>query len=46
MAACRLPLARGFDVSRSVDARDCAIQKEGLIAALADPLIIAAFLAP
>lgn len=45
-AACRLALALGVDVSRSVDARDYAIQKEGLIAALADPLIVAAFLDP
>lgn len=46
MAACRLALALGLDVSRSVDARDYTIQQEGLIAALADPLIIAAFLEP
>lgn len=45
-AACRLALALGIDVSRSVDARDYAIQKEGLIAALADPVIVAAFLKP
>ncbi len=45
-AACRLALALGLDVSRSVDAADYAIQKEGLVAALADPAIVDAFLKP
>lgn len=45
-AACRLALALGIDVSRSVDARDYAIQKDGLVAALADPVITDAFLKP
>lgn len=45
-AACRLALALGIDVSRSVDARDFAIQRDGLLAALADPVIVAAFLKP
>ena len=45
-AACRLALALGIDVSRSVDARDFAIQRDGLLAALADPVIVAAFLEP
>jgi hypothetical protein len=33
---CRLALALGFDVSRSVDALDYAIQRDGILAALAD----------
>jgi len=45
-AECRLALALGIDVSRSVDERDYAIQREGLLAALADPVIVAAFLSP
>ncbi len=45
-AECRLALALAFDVSRSVSARDYAIQREGLLAALADPVVIAAFLHP
>lgn len=45
-AACRLALALGIDVSRSVDARDYAIQRDGLLAALADPVIVDAFLKP
>ncbi len=45
-AACRLALALGIDVSRSVDARDYQIQRDGLIAALADPVIQEAFLKP
>lgn len=45
-AACRLALALGIDVSRSVDARDFAIQRNGLLAALADPVIVDAFLRP
>ncbi|MEI2807978.1 MAG: DUF1194 domain-containing protein [Albidovulum sp.] len=44
--ACRLALALGIDVSRSVDARDYAIQREGLLAALADRVIVDAFLKP
>lgn len=34
--ACRLALALGFDVSRSVDARDYRVQMDGIIAALHD----------
>lgn len=45
-AACRLALALGIDVSRSVDARDFAIQRDGLLAALSDPVIVDAFLEP
>lgn len=45
-AGCRLALALGFDVSRSVDAADYAIQRDGLLAALADPVIVDAFLKP
>ncbi|HMO07410.1 MAG TPA: DUF1194 domain-containing protein [Paracoccaceae bacterium] len=41
---CRLALALAFDVSRSVDGRDYDIQREGLLAALADPGIRGAFL--
>lgn len=43
---CRLGLALGFDVSRSVDDGAYAIQIEGIRAALADPEIRAAILAP
>ena len=43
-AHCRLALALGFDVSRSVDARAYALQAEGLQAALADAQIRAAIL--
>ncbi|WP_413868184.1 DUF1194 domain-containing protein [Albidovulum sp.] len=46
LPACRLALALGIDVSRSVDARDYAIQKDGLLAALADRVIVDAFLKP
>lgn len=35
-SACRLALAMGFDVSRSVDARDYRVQMDGIIAALYD----------
>ncbi|MEZ5888086.1 MAG: DUF1194 domain-containing protein [Paracoccaceae bacterium] len=45
-ADCRLALALGFDVSRSIDARDYEIQRDGLIAALQAPEIRDAFLAP
>ena len=34
--ACRLALALGFDVSRSVDARDYRLQVDGIVAALFD----------
>lgn len=44
--ACRLALALAFDVSRSVDAADYAVQRKGLVLALADPEIRAAFLRP
>ncbi|MBN8292367.1 DUF1194 domain-containing protein [Rhodobacter sp. NTK016B] len=37
--ACRLALALGFDVSRSVDAADYRIQIDGIVAALFDPTI-------
>ncbi len=43
-AGCRLGLALGMDVSRSVDARDYEIQQQGLIAALKAPGIRRAFL--
>lgn len=45
-AECRLALALAFDVSRSVSAGDYAIQRDGLLAALADPAVVAAFLLP
>lgn len=45
-AECRLALALAMDVSRSVDAKDFAIQTEGLATALEAPEIIAAFFAP
>ncbi len=44
-AGCRLGLALGMDVSRSVDARDYAIQQQGLADALRAPEIRRAFLA-
>ena len=44
-AGCRLGLALGIDVSRSVDARDYAIQQQGLADALRAPEIRRAFLA-
>lgn len=44
--SCRLALALGFDVSRSVDAADYRIQIDGIIAALSDPEIRAAMLEP
>ncbi len=43
-AECRLALALGFDVSRSVGPGDYAIQRGGVVAALADPGIRRAFL--
>ncbi|MCV2868191.1 DUF1194 domain-containing protein [Defluviimonas sp. WL0002] len=42
--ACRLALALGFDVSRSVDVQDYAIQRDGILAALAAPEIVRALL--
>jgi hypothetical protein len=45
-AECRLALALAFDVSRSVSARDYIIQRDGLLAALADPAVVSAFLSP
>jgi hypothetical protein len=45
-AACRLALALGFDVSHSVSPKDYRIQRDGLVAALRDPGIRAAFLKP
>ncbi|MFN3972958.1 MAG: DUF1194 domain-containing protein [Gemmobacter sp.] len=42
--ACRLALALAMDVSLSVDDRDYAIQQQGLIAALQDAEVRAAFL--
>jgi hypothetical protein len=45
-APCRLALALAFDVSRSVDAADYAIQTEGIRAALTDPEIVLALLGP
>lgn len=44
--SCRLALAMGFDVSRSVDAQDYRIQMDGIMAALVDPEIRAALLEP
>ena len=44
--ACRLALALGFDVSASVDAADYAIQRDGIVAALAAPEVRRAFLEP
>lgn len=43
---CRLALALGFDVSRSIDAAGYELQIGGLIGALFDPEIRAALLAP
>lgn len=45
-AECRLALALGFDVSRSVNDADYAIQKQGLLAALDAAPIRAALLRP
>lgn len=45
-AGCRLALALGFDVSRSIDARDYEIQRQGLMAALQAADIRRAFLVP
>jgi hypothetical protein len=43
---CRLALALGFDVSRSIDAAAYELQLGGLLAALFDPEVRAALLAP
>ena len=43
-AECRIALALAVDVSRSISADDYAIQRGGLIAALADPGVQSAFL--
>jgi hypothetical protein len=45
-AECRLALLLGFDVSRSISSTDYEIQRSGLLAALADPAVRAAFLKP
>lgn len=45
-AECRIALALAIDVSHSVDATDYEIQRNGLIDALADPQVKAAFLGP
>lgn len=45
-AGCRLALALGFDVSKSVSAHDYEIQRGGIIAALRDPAVRDAFLQP
>ncbi len=45
-AACRLALALALDVSRSVDAADYAVQRDGLLAALADPEVRRAVFQP
>lgn len=46
LAECRLALALAVDVSRSVDARDYAIQTEGMAIALEDPEVRAAIFGP
>jgi hypothetical protein len=45
-AQCRLALALALDVSSSVDAREYALQKEGVARALEDPDVRAAILTP
>lgn len=45
-AGCRIALALAFDVSRSVSNKEYGIQVSGLVAALADPVVRAAFLRP
>jgi len=42
--ACRLALALGFDVSRSVDATDYDAQRDGIVSALRDPALRALLL--
>ncbi len=44
--ACRIALALAVDVSRSISPGDYAIQREGIVAALEDPEVRAAFFAP
>jgi hypothetical protein len=44
-AECRLAMTIGMDVSASIDAREHALQRQGLAWALADPDVIDAFLA-
>lgn len=46
VAGCRLALALGMDVSRSVNAREYALQVGGLVAALQNDTIRTAFLQP
>lgn len=46
LADCRLALALAVDVSRSVDARDYAIQTEGMAIALEDPEVRTAIFGP
>ncbi len=43
---CRLALVLALDVSSSVDAREYALQRDGLAAALTDPDIVSALMAP
>ncbi|MEO0503102.1 MAG: DUF1194 domain-containing protein, partial [Pseudomonadota bacterium] len=43
-AACRLALLLALDVSSSVDAREDALQRGGLVAALTAPEVVSAFL--
>ena len=45
-SACRLALLLAIDVSRSIDAGDYRIQRNGLLDALADPAIRAALFGP
>lgn len=45
-AECRIALALAMDVSRSVSFVDYGVQQDGLVAALADPQVRAAFLRP
>lgn len=45
-AECRIALALAVDVSRSVSLVDYRLQQEGIVAALADPQVQAAFLKP
>lgn len=44
-AECRLALLLGLDISSSVDAAEDALQRGGMVAALRDPAVEAAFLA-
>ncbi|PKP73380.1 MAG: hypothetical protein CVT84_13905, partial [Alphaproteobacteria bacterium HGW-Alphaproteobacteria-6] len=45
-AGCRLALALGIDVSRSVDAGEYRVQRDGIVAALNDASVRAAILVP